>query len=903
MATSYGSITIVDITDVGEFSVYPQGNKAQTQIYNPNISGNTAYTPDWSANGSPLVVTPVTFYAGKNKSANATYSWKKYINGIQQSFTVNEVVSGSRNETLTISVNILTPANPIVTYEVTASYTPAELSTPLTATGRIDYSLISQGSSVPYVKITGENIFAYDTAGELKATTSNPILLTASYDHITAVGWKYKSGSNWLPYPSTYTDGTSTMTGGNNPTLKVYDQQTDTGTSSGNVIFNHDRLVIRYEGTDINNTTVYDEFTITKLRDGGVITTAVLTNDDQMIPADKNGHASSGAFGQATTTHIIIYDDHGEIDTPNWDITISGTTGLTYMVSKNGETWANPDNTDLTYTYVKVTGMSDSVSTGNITFSCENTQDQNAPSIQKTFSLIKVNAGQDGAPAEVYDMQSSVVAVNRERDGNGDFSGFNPSTVTFTAYKTVGSTTSGYSNGFIQVLSESGTVLNTSTTARGSVEYTMSYNPNVSLIRGVLYSENSFATNTILASQSVVVTRDGQKGDDGRNGLGALNVVLTNEHDSLYCNSNNVTTAQQTLTTQFTGYQGTSTVTTTISSPILTGLSYTSGGQTITSVTGTVSGNTITFTIPANATLSASGSATLSFNVTGKHYNNNGELVDDTTPTIITKLFTWSRNAAPADVVTIVLEYPEGQVYQNSTGTLHIKATIYDGGTPITSSNATYVWTQYDSSNVGDDKYGSLKNGASANGNTLTVAASAVDSYASFRVVATYPSGGSITYKAFGSLIDKFDPLQVTVHSTIGTQIKNGQGYGALFVKVRQENDEIDEIPLNVEAVTATSQVTDSNATYCILCVQPTNTSGTDDNVASRGSATLYKKTNGTWGAVTSYACSYAWTYHDVNGDALGNTDRKPALTGKCVYIDASLINSKITADVTVTKS
>ena len=50
--TSYGSITIVDITDVGEFSVYPQANKAQTQIYNPDESNATAYSPNWAENNN-----------------------------------------------------------------------------------------------------------------------------------------------------------------------------------------------------------------------------------------------------------------------------------------------------------------------------------------------------------------------------------------------------------------------------------------------------------------------------------------------------------------------------------------------------------------------------------------------------------------------------------------------------------------------------------------------------------------------------------------------------------------------------------------------------------------------------------------------------------------------------------
>lgn len=899
--TSYGSITIVDITDVGDFSVYPQANKAQTQIYNPDQSGNLAYTPSWSGTNNELVITPVAFYAGKNKTSVATYSWKKYVNGVETNFTVNEVVANTtRHESLTVNANILTVSNPMVTYEVTAYYSSPEFGeTPLEAVGRIDFSLISQGSSVASVNITGDNIFAYDAIGQLKASGSDPILLTATYYHVTAVGWKYKSGSSWVTYPSTYNGNIPTTTTGNTPTLKVYAQQTDNGTSSGNLIFVNDRLTIRYEGTDVNNQTIYDEFTIIKLRDGGMIATATLTNDDQMIPADKDGHASSGAFGEATTTKITIYDENGNDDTSSWNIAISATAGLTYEKSTNGSSWSASSASGNNYTYVKVTGMTDAVSTGSILFTCTHQTDQTAPRIEKTFSLVKINAGQDGEDPEIYDMRSSVIAVNRAKNADGTGGAYTPSSVTFTAYKTVGNTTSVYSNGFIRVFAD-GVVKNTSTTARSSVEYVMSTSAGAQVIRAVLYSENTFTNE--LASQSVTVTNDGNKGANGQNGLGAINVVIDNEHSGLNCNANNQTSSSQSIVIHFTGYQGTTSRSTTISSPTLSGISYEDGGTTITSITGVVSGNTITFTIPSGATLAASGSAELSFGVLGQHYNNSGTLVDDSSRTTITKLFTWNRNSAPAEAVTVVMEYPNGQVYQNNTGTLTVKAIVYDGGFPISSSsNASYVWQQYDGTIVGDDKYGTLKSGASASGNTLTVNASAVDSYASFRVTVTYPTGGA-TYKAFASLIDKFDPLQVTVHSTIGTQIKNGQGYGALFVKVREEGNEVDEIPLNIEAVTATSQA-DANATYCILCVQPTSSTSTDNTVSSRGSATLYKKTSGTWGAVSNYDCTYDWTYHDINGNVLGTGDRKPATSGKCVYIDASLINSKITADVTVTKN
>lgn len=908
--TSYGSITIVDITDVGEFSVYPQGNKSQMQIYNPDQTGNLAYTPNWAENDNSLVITPVAFYAGKNKTDIATYSWKKYINGTLSNLTANEIVSGNRNEVLTINANILTIANPIVTYEVTAQYSSPEFgSTPLEAVGRIDFSLISQGSSAKTVKIIGDNTFAYDTSGNLKNVS--PIVLTANYSNVTTVGtglgWKYKNGDNWEPYPTTGPEGDSNITTGSTSTLKVHHNQEVSSSS----IFTGDTLTIKFQAKDINNNEISDIFTITKLRDGGLITSATLTNDNQMLPADKDGNVPSTAFGEATTTRITIYNEQGDPDTSNWDITISGTTGITYKVSKDGTTWSDPDNTDKAYTCVKVIGMTSSVDTGKISFTCVNKSD-NTMRLEKQFSLVKVKAGKDGHEPEIYDIVADFVAVNKSASTAANPNVYSPSQVTFTATKTVGTTTtSPWSSGYIRIFADN-SIVDTSNNARGTVQYTFAGN-NISVFKAVLYADNSFQTE--LASQSVTVVKDGDRGADGKQGLGAINVTITNEHDSLSCNSNNVTTSEQSLSFTYTGYQGTTTRDTTITTPILSGITYVSGGTTYTSVTGTVThtsgsaAGTVNFVIPSGATLSANGSATLTFGVLGQHYDSNGNLVSDSSRTNIEKLFTWSRSASPAspdNPIVGIIEYPEGQLYQNSTGTLHLNAILYDGGSPIDTSAATYAWTQYDGTISGNDKYGPLKTGASANGNVLTVGPDAVDSFASFRCVITYPSGSSKTYKVFGSLIDKFDPLQVSVHSTIGTQIKNGQGFGALFVKVRQNNDIIDEIPLDIEAVTSLDDVS-SNATYCILCVQPTNTTGKADTVACRGSATLYKKTNNSWNPAENTEpreCTYTWTYHDVNGDSIATgVTRHPALTGQCIYIDATLINSKITADVTVTKN
>ena len=311
--TSYGSITIVDITDVGEFSVYPQGDKAQTQIFNPDDSGDTAYSPNWAAQGNPLVIRPVAFYAGQNKSNVARYEWKKYINGVEAQFTANEVIANTaRKETLTISANVLTVQNPIITYEVTAYFSPPDFgNAELEAVGRIDYSLISRGSSAKTVKVTGDNIFAYDATGNLKNANASPIILTATYSNVTVTsgteGWMYKSGNTWNMYPTTGPDSTANITSGSPSTLKVHAGQQVSGAS----IFTGDNLTVKFKAHDIDNNEVSDVITITKLRDGGMIASATLTNDDQMIPADKDGSPTQGAFGEATTTQITIYDKNG----------------------------------------------------------------------------------------------------------------------------------------------------------------------------------------------------------------------------------------------------------------------------------------------------------------------------------------------------------------------------------------------------------------------------------------------------------------------------------------------------------------------------------------------------------------------------------------------------------------
>ena len=75
---SYGSISIIDVTDKGEFSVYPKSNLPSSVIYNPDQQGTTAYTPNWATEN--LEITPSVWYAGSQvNNSNVDFTWQRRV--------------------------------------------------------------------------------------------------------------------------------------------------------------------------------------------------------------------------------------------------------------------------------------------------------------------------------------------------------------------------------------------------------------------------------------------------------------------------------------------------------------------------------------------------------------------------------------------------------------------------------------------------------------------------------------------------------------------------------------------------------------------------------------------------------------------------------------------------------
>ena len=871
MAISYGSITIVDITDIGDFSVYPTANSPRTQIYNPDSS--THYIPDWSGQNpdTSLIITPVAYYASQNVSTQVTYSWKRRDGaGSLTNLGVNETVINFPDTNipgpLRVNNNVLgNSSSGIISYVVTATYSIDGVN--LEAVGEIDFSLTRQGTAAKTAKITGENIFKYDTTGTL-TPSGKTITLTGIVAGVSITGWQYKNGNSWSIYPNSGTTSSLVVSPSDN-------------------VFSNDTATIKLV-TDDNS--VYDLFTITKLYDGAKgdsVLSAVLTNEDQMLPADKNGKITSYAGAE---TELTIIRGNTDI-TSNWYIT------KTYSPTTLNTLDAAVNNNEVDFTSVATTStVLNNYDTAYVLFECRETQ-SGPIKFSRKFSLTKVKTGQDGTTPTIYSLEPTSVVVNANPKVNNVYSGHNPSTVTFNAYSQTGNTKSAYTGRIQFYIDDSSTISEAITTdvATRTINFNNSPWNAANRVKAVLYQAG--ADTNQLDAQTVVIVSNGEQGEDGQpggNGFGAVNVVISNEADVIPCNSSNHPLSQFIIDIPYQGYQGTTVKTTSVSAPALSSSDF---GSTINPDTSTA--GHVKYTIPTTATLAANGTIQLSFTVSAQDYDSNGEVVSQNVT--VNKLYSWTRSSAAVngnDAIILQLTTPSGTIFDNNVGTLTAQAILYKGAN-VQSSNVTYKWYQYivgtgyseiTSTTSTDNVYKNVS------GDILTIKAAAVDGYKSFKVEAIY---NSKTYTQYVSLIDKEDPLQVSVHSTIGTQIKNSQGMGAIYARVTRSGVQIDEVPMNIQAGTAypTSPAPTTGDMFVLLSTETSS---------SARKATLMKYNGTTW--VAQYGqCKYEWSFRNNNNTPITSgvpfqyTAEAEKIKNQFLYIDSSLINSKITIDVKVT--
>ena len=854
-AVAFGSISIIDVTDLGEFSVQPMSNMPLSVIYDPDAN---SYTPNWGTNN--LIITPSIYYAGTALtpgSSGLRVTWQRQVGADNYTdLTTDETVmesSGNQGK-LQVTANKFTSSSTTLTYIVTATYTEPMTQQTLTAKGQITFSLIKNASKVKDCTIIGESVFKYDTNGAIVGGSNGvaSITLTATVSNVSITGWKYQQGNGtWATYPNS---GTST-------TLTVY---------SNHSVFNNDKCIIKCE---TNDNSVYDIHTITNLRDGSPGSTtvsAVLTNDSQMVPFSGN----NGDFSSAES-RIIIYLG-GVDDTINWTITQTSS-GVT----------ATPSTTTKANDTTTVSAFGTGVSSGNVTFTCKKS---GMNDIIKTFSLVKVESGADGVSPTIYSVEANTLAINKSQGGT-----FTPATVTFSAYQQTEGNKTSYQGRFAifenityqEYLDASpkptAKYSSSSDESTGSHEYTPS--GSATSILCILYE--SGAMTTVLDTQMAVITFDGPKGDTGAQGIAgndAINVVFGNYSDVLNCTSANKLIADQTILIPFKAFKGTSQIACTgptAANITMTGV--TRNGTVITplvtNATSSVEGN-IQYVLLAGDDVSESGGTiTMSFVASSR---------------TISQTYSWTRTTAATNgqnAVLLQIYTPSGtNVINQSVSSVSLQASLMEGSSDVTSS-ATYQWAKW-----GNGAYNNLS-GKTAS--SLTVYNNDVDSYASYKCSAVYtPTGGSsTTYTAYFSVFDKTDPIQVTVLSSIGEQIINGQGTGALYVKVSRLGQEVDPLRSDRFLIEAPTSPTTGDFYYHLDTTNRT--------------ATL-KKYNGSWSNATGSDLpndnAYQWSWRDKDGNALPTVGGYQQINGinlpkigKVVYIDGSMIDTKIIADVEVT--
>ena len=848
---SYGSITITDLTDVGQLSVYPTSNMPNTIIYNED---ENSYTPNWANESSHLELNPVIYYAGDSLAPNAsgvTVVWSKKIDiGATTTITTNSSTGQSINATtkkLTVSKNPLGTNNATVCYIVTVTYVEPSTQKTLTAEGQITFSLLKQVSTAKTCSIVGDNIFKYNESRNIQGATS--ITLTASYKNVNISDWQYlNSSGNWVRHSNFNSSDLEHLT----------ISHTDAG-------FINDRLSIKLVTSD-NDT--YDIHTIMKLYDGvpGTSTIAgVLSNEDQMIACQSDGTPISYDGAESFFT---VFEGGTDV-TSQWAITITSS-GVTYQKSTTNKGTLVASSTQGTnFRYVKVTGIT--ADSASITFTAKKSGKND---IVKVFSLVKIKTGQDGTSPTIYDLRCSAVAINKANLTNT----FNPSTVTIEAYsKTGNGNYTAYAGRFVVKAGST----NIYTSSNNESSYTLTTANLTSAVSNKFLTVELYlagGTTTKVDSQTITITTDGPqgpKGKDGDDGKGAINVILGNQAAVIPCTSGNVTVAATTILIPFIAYQGTEPVECNVDSTALTAIASTNPTVTKQGTAANSYEGLITYSIGKSKSVSAaSGEVTLKFTVTDK----------DSQTHIINQKFSWTRSTAATNGVNAVLlqlSTPGGNIfYKNSAETLSIVGTLTDGAQDKTSSVTSWKWEKY----VPGTGY---QTDSSSTTNTITVNKSAVNGYVSYKCTATYGTGSNNKYIQYYSLLDWTDPLQVAVFCSFGDQITNRQGVGALYVIVTQGNEEVDAIKTKVFSETAPSNPT-AGAYYYQL-------NKTNKTVK------LMKYVDSSWTDVTTaepYSGTYAWSFRGKDGNELTTT---LANDKKVIYIDGSFIDKKIIADVAVT--
>ena len=807
---AFSSVSVIDLTDVGVINLYLTSNQPTSVIYDPD---QNTYTPDWSS--SNLVITPVISYNGSNLALNATgvsiEFKRKEGSGNAGNLVTGESVTGG---VLTVSANKLSSVTSgQLTYICKVEYTDPDVGVPISAEAVLTYSLITMASEVKYASISGESAFLYDTNRAIVG--ADQITLTADLTNVSVVQWQYKkSDGTFAAFPTTYNASIS------GTTLLVKESEQD-------IWLNGKMAVIKLVTSEGS---VYDLHQINKIYDGAegsATVTAILTNESHYLPCNPDGSVRSW---NGSSTTLKIYEG-GVEDTSSWTITYVNGNGLTGTF----------DAATSTYT---PTGLTQDTSYVDFTAKKSGNSD-----ISKRFTITKQIQGADGKDAVIYELEPDYYAINQNEAGV-----YTPTSVTFSGYMSVGNSTvrSNYSGRFIISESTNGVNFTTKYTS-GSNEHSKTHVPtstNVSVIKCVLYLAGG--TTTILDEQSVVVTKDGNKGQDGDDGTDGLSVGLNNYADVLPCDTSGKVVGTRDITIPFYAYKGIvrvpvtatvgtlpSGVTTKSNSP---GTAATDGQLVLTVANGATFGDASLLTGDITITLSAEGRT-------------------------VDQKYCWTKSKQGVNgtsAVILQLYSEDGGVVKKGKSTT-IKTQLTSGSGTVTPS--AVAWASFSE--------GSYKTIDGETGTSIVITDSMVTDQLWLRCTATYNGN---PYVAYYTVDDVEDEYTAYTFATID-QFKNSQGYGAVYTRVYQNGVEVDPIKSTTFSNTPPSSPSTGDFYY---------------HLDTTNKTCVLKKYDGSAWANATETDEFTYKYYrtDNKGDSLDTTT--PYKVGRCIYVDPSIINGRM---------
>lgn len=372
-----GQITIVDLSDSRQLSVYLASNLPKTQILDQDTN---AFSPNWQSTVleiTPTILLNQTPVALGAQGLTITYVKKEGV-GAEQALGDYESVN---NGVLEVNRNLLgSITSGLLTYVCKIAYTDPETEVVINTQADITYSLVKNASGAKTASISGEQVFKYP-AGAVAPTTAS-ITLTADVQGTSIKAWKYKNAE------------------GN------YVEISGAGTKTSITINATDNIFVSNVATiklETNDDSVFDIFSITKIYDG-----ANGEDGEDGEPGAAGADAWSVIVGneaqtlvaEATSGHPITTATTIEIPITVYQGLTEKTYTLTWSTLPTGVTGAITDNVfRITIPAGNTMGGVDS---GIITLNITPKDGSVTPigTLEKTFSWSKSVKGAKGEDGE-----------------------------------------------------------------------------------------------------------------------------------------------------------------------------------------------------------------------------------------------------------------------------------------------------------------------------------------------------------------------------------------------------------------------------------------------------------------------------------------------------------------------